>query len=132
MEGTWRSHQVPLSEVRTNPEHLKQLEEWLQSYRPEELFDGDGRLRPDVAEDAPAGDFRMSATPHANGGLLRRALKLPAYEATPSRLPEPGAERVSPMITLGSWMRDVISLNMENFPPVRAGRDGVQPAPERL
>ncbi|PNI08176.1 phosphoketolase [Arthrobacter sp. AFG7.2] len=115
VEGTWRSHQVPLSEVRTNGEHLKQLEEWLQSYRPEELFDGDGRLRPDVADAAPTGDFRMSATPHANGGLLRKALKLPAYRDHAVEVARPGTERVSPMITLGSWMRDVISLNMETF-----------------
>lgn len=115
VEGTWRSHQVPLSEVRTNGEHLKQLEEWLQSYRPAELFDGDGRLRPDVAGAAPAGSLRMSATPHANGGLLRKALKLPAYRDHAVEVPEPGTDRVSPMITLGSWMRDVISLNMENF-----------------
>ncbi|GKV71382.1 phosphoketolase [Pseudarthrobacter sp. NCCP-2145] len=115
VEGTWRSHQVPLSEVRTNGEHLKQLEEWLQSYRPAELFDGDGRLRPDVAVAAPAGSLRMSATPHANGGLLRKALKLPAYRDHAVEVPEPGTDRVSPMITLGSWMRDVISLNMETF-----------------
>lgn len=115
VEGTWRSHQVPLSEVRTNGEHLKQLEEWLQSYRPAELFDGDGRLRPDVAVAAPTGSLRMSATPHANGGLLRKALKLPAYRDHAVEVPEPGTDRVSPMITLGSWMRDVISLNMENF-----------------
>lgn len=115
VEGTWRSHQVPLSEVRTNGEHLRQLEEWLRSYRPEELFDGDGRLRPDVAEAAPTGDFRMSATPHANGGLLRRSLKLPAYRDHAVEVSAPGTERVSPMITLGSWIRDVISLNMENF-----------------
>lgn len=115
VEGTWRSHQVPLSEVRTNPEHLNLLEEWLQSYRPDELFDGDGRLRADVAEAAPTGNFRMSATPHANGGLLRRALELPSYGAHAVEVPEPGTERISPMITLGSWMRDVISLNMENF-----------------
>lgn len=115
VEGTWRSHQVPLSAVRTNGEHLKQLEEWLQSYRPEELFDGDGRLRPDVAEAAPTGAFRMSATPHANGGLLRKALKLPTYRDHAVEVPVPGTERVSPMITLGSWMRDVISLNMETF-----------------
>jgi len=115
VEGTWRSHQVPLSEVRTNPGHLKLLEEWLQPYRPEELFDGDGRLRPGIAEAAPTGDFRMSATPHANGGQLRRALELPAYEAHAVDVPKPGTERISPMITLGSWMRDVISLNMENF-----------------
>ncbi|WP_134165315.1 phosphoketolase family protein [Arthrobacter sp. StoSoilB19] len=115
VEGTWRAHQVPLSEVRTNGEHLKQLEEWLQSYRPAELFDGDGRLRPDVAEGAPTGDFRMSATPHANGGLLRRALKLPAYRDHAVEVPSPGTERVSPMVTLGSWMRDVIAQNMDNF-----------------
>ncbi|MGG6382117.1 phosphoketolase family protein [Paenarthrobacter sp. NEAU-H11] len=115
VEGTWRSHQVPLSEVRTNGEHLKQLEGWLQSYRPEELFDGDGRLRPEVAEAAPTGAFRMSATPHANGGLLRKALRLPAYRDYAVEVPEPGTERVSPMVTLGSWMRDVISRNMETF-----------------
>ncbi len=115
VEGTWRSHQVPLSEVRTNGEHLKQLEEWLQSYRPAELFDGDGRLRPDVAVAAPTGSLRMSATPHANGGLLRKALELPAYRDHAVEVPEHGTDRVSPMITLGSWMRDVISLNMENF-----------------
>ncbi|MET1086497.1 MAG: phosphoketolase family protein [Arthrobacter sp.] len=115
VEGTWRSHQVPLSEVRTNGDHLRLLEEWLQSYRPEELFDGDGRLRPDVAEGAPTGDFRMSATPHANGGLLRRALKLPGYRDHAVEVARAGTERVSPMITLGSWMRDVIALNMETF-----------------
>jgi len=115
VEGTWRAHQVPLSEVRTNGEHLKQLEEWLESYRPDELFDGDGRLRPDVAEGAPTGDFRMSATPHANGGVLRRALKLPAYQDHAVEVPTAGVERVSPMVTLGSWMRDVIGQNMENF-----------------
>jgi xylulose-5-phosphate/fructose-6-phosphate phosphoketolase len=115
VEGTWRSHQVPLSEVRTNGEHLRQLEEWLKSYGPEELFDGDGRLRHDVAAAAPAGDYRMSATPHANGGLLRRSLKLPPYRDHAVEVSRPGTERVSPMITLGSWMRDVIALNMENF-----------------
>lgn len=115
VEGTWRSHQVPLAEVRTNEKHLRQLAEWLASYRPDELFDGDGRLRPDIAEAAPTGDFRMSATPHANGGVLRRALELPAYTDHAVDVSEPGTERISPMITLGSWMRDVISLNMENF-----------------
>jgi xylulose-5-phosphate/fructose-6-phosphate phosphoketolase len=115
VEGTWRSHQVPLSEVRTNGDHLRLLAEWLQSYRPEELFDGDGRLRPDVAEAAPTGDFRMSATPHANGGLLRKALKLPAYEDHAVEVARAGTERVSPMIMLGSWMRDVVALNMETF-----------------
>ena len=115
VEGTWRSHQVPLSEVRTNPEHLAQLEQWLQSYRPEELFDERGRLLPEIAEAAPAGEMRMSATPHANGGLLLRTLKLAEYAQHAVDVPEPGVERISPMVTLGSWLRDVIALNPSNF-----------------
>ncbi|MEN3343438.1 MAG: xylulose-5-phosphate/fructose-6-phosphate phosphoketolase [Arthrobacter sp.] len=115
VEGTWRSHQVPLSEVRTNPEHLAQLEQWLESYRPEELFDERGRLLPEIAEAAPAGEMRMSATPHANGGLLLRTLKLAEYAQHAVDVPEPGVERISPMVTLGSWLRDVIALNPSNF-----------------
>jgi xylulose-5-phosphate/fructose-6-phosphate phosphoketolase len=115
VEGTWRSHQVPLNEVRTNPEHLAQLEQWLKSYGPEELFDERGRLNPEIAENAPRGELRMSATPHANGGLLLRPLKLPGYARHAVDVPEPGVERISPMITLGSWLRDVISLNPETF-----------------
>ena len=115
VEGTWRSHQVPLSEVRTNPEHLAQLGEWLESYRPDELFDDAGRLRPDVAANAPEGELRMSATPYANGGVLLRDLKLPKYEDHAVAVAQPGVERVSAMITLGSWLRDVISQNPETF-----------------
>ncbi|MEC5191178.1 MULTISPECIES: phosphoketolase family protein [unclassified Arthrobacter] len=115
VEGTWRSHQVPLSEVRTNPDHLAMLGEWLESYRPEELFDDAGRLRPDVAANAPAGELRMSATPFANGGVLLRDLKLPKYEDYAVPVAQPGAERVSAMVTLGSWLRDVIALNPESF-----------------
>ena len=115
VEGTWRSHQVPLSEVRTNPEHLAQLERWLRSYRPGELFDDDGRLRPDVADNAPAGELRMSATPYANGGILLRDLKLPDYRKHAVEVPQPGVERVSAMITLGGWMRDLISQNPKTF-----------------
>lgn len=115
VEGTWRSHQVPLAEVRTNSEHLAQLGRWLKSYRPEELFDGDGRLRPDVAANAPAGQLRMSATPHANGGILLRDLKLPGYTDHAVDVAQPGRERVSAMVTLGAWLRDVIALNPETF-----------------
>ena len=115
VEGTWRSHQVPLNEVRTNPEHLALLEQWLKSYGPGELFDEQGRLNQDIAANAPQGVLRMSATPHANGGLLLRPLKLPAYGGHAVDVPQPGVERVSPMITLGSWLRDVISLNPETF-----------------
>ena len=78
-EGSFRSHQVPLAAVRTNPEHLAQLEEWLRSYRPEELFDADGALRAELAALAPVGDRRMGANPHANGGLLLRDLELPDF-----------------------------------------------------
>src|SRR5437867_8555902 len=77
VEGTYRAHQVPLSEVRSNPQHLKMLEEWMKSYRPEELFDKDGQLRPELAELAPRGDRRMGANPHANGGLLLRSPSMP-------------------------------------------------------
>ena len=79
-EGTWRSHQVPLADVATNPEHLAQLEAWLRSYRPEELFDDGGRAcGPSLAALAPQGERRMSANPHANGGLLLRDLELPDF-----------------------------------------------------
>lgn len=115
VEGTWRSHQVPLDKVRTDPGHLAQLQEWLESYRPEELFDDGGRLRADVAANAPEGQLRMSATPHANGGILLRDLKLPDYNHHAVEVAKPGVERVSPMITLGSWLRDVIAGNPETF-----------------
>ncbi len=115
VEGTWRSHQVPLEEVRSNPAHRTQLEDWLKSYRPEELFDTTGRLDPGTAGNAPAGGLRMSATPHANGGLLLRRLRLPGYAGHAVEVPEPGTERISPMRTLGSWLRDVIALNPESF-----------------
>ncbi|WP_445155639.1 phosphoketolase family protein [Arthrobacter sp. Hor0625] len=115
VEGTWRSHQVPLAEVRTNSEHLAQLGRWLESYRPEELFDDGGRLRSDVAANAPDGDLRMSATPHANGGVLLRDLRLPRYADHAVAVAEPGRERVSAMVTLGGWLRDVIALNPETF-----------------
>lgn len=115
VEGTWRAHQVPLAEVRTNPEHLAQLGRWMESYRPEELFDGEGRLRADVAANAPAGELRMSATPHANGGILLRDLKLPRCADHAVEVAVPGQQKVSAMVTLGSWLRDVIALNPENF-----------------
>src|ERR1019366_8420618 len=79
VEGTFRSHQVPLSDPSTHPEHLKLLEDWLRSYRPEELFDEQGRLKPELAELAPAGERRMGANPHANGGSLLRDLRMPDF-----------------------------------------------------
>lgn len=115
VEGTWRSHQVPLSEVRTNPEHLAQLQTWLGSYRADELFDPEGNVRAETSRNAPEGDLRMSATPHSNGGRLLEPLQLPAYFANAVTVDRPGAQRVSAMATLGSWLRDVIAANPTNF-----------------
>ncbi|GAP55652.1 probable phosphoketolase, partial [Arthrobacter sp. Hiyo6] len=114
VEGTWRSHQVPLSEVRTNPGHLTQLEAWLESYRPAELFDEQGRLRTAVAANAPSGDLRMSATPHANGGVLLRDLKLPEYNNYAVQVARPAWSGSAPWSRC-SWLRDLIGLNPETF-----------------
>lgn len=115
VEGFWRSHQVPLSNVRGNPDHLAQLEEWLLSYRPQELFDASGKLRLELKKIAPQGSRRMSANPHANGGLLRRALRMPDFREYAVKLDGPGkvvAENTRP---LGKLLRDVMHLNMNNF-----------------
>ena len=92
VEGTWRAHQVPIADVRGNPEHLRLLEEWLRSYRAEELFDESGALVPELAALAPEGDRRMSANPHANGGELLRDLVLPDFRDYAVDVPEPGQE----------------------------------------
>jgi xylulose-5-phosphate/fructose-6-phosphate phosphoketolase len=115
VEGTWRAHQVPLAEVRDNDEHRALLEEWLRSYRPAELFDERGRLRPELAGLSPRGDRRMSATPHANGGLLLRDLRLPDYRDYAVDVPAPGAVTDSPTTTLGEWLAGVIRANPETF-----------------
>jgi xylulose-5-phosphate/fructose-6-phosphate phosphoketolase len=114
VEGTWRAHQVPLAEVRTNPEHLRQLEEWMRSYRPEELFGPDGVLVADLAALAPAGGRRMSANPHTNGGLLRRDLDLPDFRDYAVPVKEgTGADEGTKV--LGDWLRDVIRRNPSSF-----------------
>ncbi len=115
VEGTWRSHQVPLSEIHTNPGHLRELEDWMRSYRPGELFTETGEFLPDLAALAPEGDLRMSATPYANGGWLLRDLKLPDYFDHAVKVSSPGSEKVSPMITVGGYLRDVIEANPTNF-----------------
>jgi len=115
VEGTWRSHQVPLAEVRTNPAHLQQLQDWLTSYRPDELFGTDGRLRPDLAAFAPSGDRRMSANPHANGGLLLRDLDLPDFRGYAVEVPRPAAEFAEATRVLGAWLRDVVTANPSTF-----------------
>jgi len=113
VEGTWRAHQVPLAEVKTNPAHLRQLEAWMQSYRPEELFDADGRLRPEFAALAPAGERRMGANPHANGGLLLTDLVLPDFRDYAVAVPQPGAVRGEATRVAGQFLRDVMRANAE-------------------
>lgn len=115
VEGTWRSHQVPLSETRTNPSHMAQLETWLRSYRPEELFDAAGALRPDLRALAPAGTRRMSANPHANGGLLLRDLDLPDFTDYAVTVERPGTETAEATRVLGTFLRDVIADNPDRF-----------------
>src|SRR5881227_1388581 len=90
-EGSFRSHQVPLAAVRTNPEHLAQLEAWMRSYRPQELFDETGAVRPELTALAPQGELRMSANPHANGGSLTRELELPDFRNYAVEVPAPAA-----------------------------------------
>ena len=111
VEGTFRSHQVPIAEFDTKPDHVTQLETWMKSYRPEELFDSSGRLRADLAELAPKGDRRMGANPHANGGLLLRDLRMPDFRAYAVDVPQPGATMGEATRVLGELLRDVMKLN---------------------
>jgi xylulose-5-phosphate/fructose-6-phosphate phosphoketolase len=108
-EGCWRSHQVPF-EIDT-PEHLQILESWMQSYQPEKIFDGAGRLRADLAALSPAGERRMSANPHANGGALMRALRLPDYRSYAVAVPEPGGVDAEATRVMGDFLRDTMRLN---------------------
>jgi len=114
-EGTFRSHQVPLAEVRTNPEHLAQLEEWLRSYRPEELFEEGGALHRDLGALAPQGNRRMGANPHANGGLLLHDLELPDFRDYAVDLPSPGVQMSEATRVLGTFLRDVVRRNPHDF-----------------
>ena len=111
IEGTFRAHQVPLSDPATHPEHLKLLEDWLRSYRPEELFDARGRLQADLAALAPKGNRRMGANPHANGGALLRDLRLPDFRTYAAAVPTPGVRGIGDTRVLGPFLRDVAKLN---------------------
>ena len=112
IEGTFRAHQVPISMEKE--EHLAQLEEWLRSYHPEELFGDDYRLIPELRELAPEGDSRMSANPHTNGGKLLRDLRTPDFKAYAVDVPSPGAVKAQDMMELGGYVRDLFVLNKEN------------------
>lgn len=113
VEGTFRSHQVPLAELASKPEHLKLLEDWMKSYKPEELFDENGKLIEELAELAPKGDRRMGANPHANGGLLLKDLNLPDFRDYAVELPQPGTVEAESTRVMGRFLRDVIKLNKD-------------------
>ncbi|HVY39922.1 MAG TPA: phosphoketolase family protein [Polyangia bacterium] len=115
VEGTFRAHQVPLAEVRSNPAHLAMLESWMRSYQPEALFDDQGRLIERLRALAPSGDRRMGANPHANGGRLSRPLDRPDYAGYAIPVERPGAERHESTRQLGKWLRDVYARNPDNF-----------------
>jgi len=111
-EGYWRSHQVPFAELVSKPDHLRLLEDWMKSYRPEELFDEHGRLVAELAALAPLGERRMGANPHANGGLLLTDLKLPDFREYAVAMAKPGAELAEATRVMGSYLRDVMKLNL--------------------
>jgi xylulose-5-phosphate/fructose-6-phosphate phosphoketolase len=115
VENSWRSHQVPMTDVRENPAHLRVLEDWLRSYRPEELFDARGALVPDLSALPPTGERRMSANPHANGGLLLRDLVLPDFRDYAVEVDEPGRSTSEATRVLGAFLRDAMRRNPENF-----------------
>jgi xylulose-5-phosphate/fructose-6-phosphate phosphoketolase len=115
LEGFWRSHQIPLADIATNPDRLKVLEDWLRSYKPEELFDQEGRLLSELKSLAPKGARRMSANPVANGGLLRRPLVMPDFRNFATEVEKPGATLAGSVPALGNFLREVMRNNMTNF-----------------
>ncbi|MGH3344969.1 MAG: phosphoketolase family protein [Carbonactinosporaceae bacterium] len=115
VEGTWRAHQVPAGDARDNLAHLSAVEAWLRSYRPAELFDDRGRPMPEIIAGCPAGDKRLGACPHANGGRLRRPLRLPAVENHQVAVKEPGVESVSALRVTGGWLAETVQANASNF-----------------
>jgi xylulose-5-phosphate/fructose-6-phosphate phosphoketolase len=113
-EGYWRSHQVPMGQMHENPAHVKMLEEWMKGYRPEELFDESGRLKPELVELAPKGARRMGANPHANGGLLLRDLQLPDFRDYAVAVPKPGGSVAEATRVMGKFLRDVMKQNLDS------------------
>jgi xylulose-5-phosphate/fructose-6-phosphate phosphoketolase len=115
LEGFWRAHQVPLPDVKKDPEQLRTLENWMRSQKPEEFFDGEGQLAAQFRELAPEGNRRMSANPHANGGRVKKALRLPDFREYSIKFDKPGQTLVENVPPLGALLRDVMKLNMSNF-----------------
>jgi xylulose-5-phosphate/fructose-6-phosphate phosphoketolase len=115
LEGFWRAHQSPLTDIATNPSHLKVLESWMRSYQPEKLFDQEGRLTPELKALAPKGSKRMSANPIANGGLLRKPLEMPDFRNSAIEVKKPGATLAGNVPTLGNFLREVMRQNIQNF-----------------
>jgi xylulose-5-phosphate/fructose-6-phosphate phosphoketolase len=115
LEGFWRAHQVPMADVKKNPQRLQELENWMHSYKPEELFDFRGTLLAELRELAPTGTRRMGANPHANGGGLKRALRLPDFRDYAFTFEKPGTVEAENARPLGALLRDVMKLNMKNF-----------------
>jgi len=113
-EGYWRSHQVPMGEMHENPQHVKILEDWMKSYRPQELFESNGRLKPELAELAPKGTRRMGANPHANGGLLLKDLQMPDFRDYAVDVSRPGASTAESTRVMGRFLRDVMKQNLES------------------
>jgi len=112
-EGSWRSHQVPFSEMAEKPGHIRLLEQWMKSYRPEELFDRSGALIPELAALAPKGARRMGANPHANGGILLKELRMPDFRDYAVDVPKPGRARAEATRIMGNFLRDIMKLNLD-------------------
>jgi xylulose-5-phosphate/fructose-6-phosphate phosphoketolase len=115
VEGFWRAHQVPMADVVQKPEHLHLLEQWMRSYKPEELFDTHGTPMPDIRAVAPTGTKRLGATPYANGGILRRALRMPDFRKYGIEVSKPGHIEVENTRPLGEFLRDIMKANLDNF-----------------
>ncbi len=115
VEGFWRAHQIPILDVTTNPAHMRLLEDWMKSYKPEELFDEAGALIPELKDLPPKGHLRMSANPHANGGLLRKALRLPDFQDFAFTVTKPGTSEVGPTEVLAHFLAETMRRNMESF-----------------
>jgi xylulose-5-phosphate/fructose-6-phosphate phosphoketolase len=127
VEGSWRAHQIPILDPVSNPAHLEQVESWLLSYRPEELFDENGTLIAELKEMAPQGTGRISGNPHANGGALRKPLDLPDFRDYAVAVKQSGQIEVSSIDTLAHFLRDVMRKNMKTF-RVWTGRDRLEQA----